>query len=250
MLKFAGMKNLVIDIGNSSIKTGIFADKNLVEFEKLVPNDLKLYLDEKAKGVSFDNGILSASGSIPKNFSLSGIKIKNEPIILTTETKLPINIEYKTPETLGKDRIAGMVACYNKFPKNHVLLCDIGSAITYDLLSDEGSFIGGNISPGMQMRFKALHEYTANLPLLKEGEHGEFAGQSTFQAIINGVMQGIVHELSGFIQQFEVEFPDLKVLFTGGDSELFASKIKRSIFADPHIVIKGLNDIIEYNRSI
>lgn len=244
------MKNLVIDIGNSSIKTGIFADNNLVEFKKFDPNDLKLYLDEIEKGIFFDNCILSASGSIPKNFSFSGVKIKNEPMILTPETRLPINIEYKTPETLGKDRIAGMVACYNKFPKNNVLLCDIGSAITYDLLSAEGSFIGGNISPGMPMRFKALHEFTANLPLLKEGDYGEFAGQSTFQAIINGVMQGILLELSGFIQQFEKNFPNLKVLFTGGDSELFASKIKRSIFADPHIVIKGLNDIIEYNRSI
>ncbi len=157
---------------------------------------------------------------------------------------------YKTPETLGKDRIAAAVGGFDLYPDTNLLIIDAGTAITYDIVNDKHQFLGGNISPGIEMRFKALHQFTGKLPLVKQQNFGKLYGTSTEEAIRAGVQNGVVFEIDKAIDTFKEFYKNLKVIITGGDAEFFDKKLKNSFFVNFNLTALGLNRILEYNGEI
>ena len=170
-------------------------------------------------------------------------------IELDHETKLPIGNLYETPETLGKDRLAAAVGANELFPDQNLLIIDAGTAITYDLVSENNEFIGGNISPGLQMRFKALNQFTGKLPLVSYSDEFQDIGRNTTEAIRAGVQNGILYEIAQTIELFNKNYQNLQIVMTGGDSIFFDKKLNYTIFVHFNITLIGLNRILEYNAK-
>ncbi len=237
--------NLIIDIGNTRTKIGFFKGEKLKR--KLIWDKWKL---KELKGL-FDkhtiNGVaLSSTGNIPRGVESFLNKQKNY-IQLSALTPLPIKNEYKTPKTLGKDRIAAVTGANDLFPKKNVLVIDAGTCITYDFLDKKGTYHGGNISPGIQMRLNAMNHFTAKLPLLKRRKLKKPFGQSTDSCMRTGAQYGAVMEMEGFIETYRNMFGNLNVILTGGDSKYFANGLKTKIFVNQNLVLIGLNKILNYN---
>ncbi len=241
--------NLVIDIGNSLIKLALFNGQgNLIEDFRKDRNSFPEII-RMSKTMPAQKAIVSAVGQLEPEYRELLMKNWNELIFLDKSTPLPIKVVYKTPETLGLDRIAAAAGAHLIFPGYHVLIVDVGTAITIDLLSDQGEFLGGNISPGMQTRFRALHDYTAKLPLVAaDNTYPEF-GTDTRTAIAAGVQQGIIYEIDRYMEACEQQYAGCKFIITGGDAGFFVSRLKRPIFAKPELVLAGLNAILEFNTS-
>jgi type III pantothenate kinase len=168
-------------------------------------------------------------------------------ILLNEHTPLPILNLYRTPETLGKDRIASAVAAFNQFPGHPALIINAGTAVTYDVVTKEGEYLGGSISPGMNMRFSALHTFTKQLPLLTYTEIDFLTGNDTDTSVLSGVINGMAAEMQGMIARYQKEYPGIKVVLSGGDLNYFVNRLKISIFALPNIVIYGLQQILAFN---
>ena len=169
---------------------------------------------------------------------------------LTAATPVPINNLYKTPETLGKDRLAAVVGAHSLFPDKDVLVFDAGTALTIDFIDKEGNYRGGNISPGLNMRFRALHDYTQKLFLHSQSDDYQLLGADTPSAIISGVQNGMIFEINHYVHHFVKEFPQLVTILTGGDVNFFVNKIEKRIFAEPNLVFIGLKKIIEFNTQV
>jgi type III pantothenate kinase len=241
--------NLIIDIGNSFTKIAIFRNGALGDVEQV-----------NACSVGYFQKVLSHYPGIHKSI-LSTVKEEDAGLIqflernipqfihLNERTPLPIINTYKTPETLGKDRIAAVIGANNIFPGKTVLVVDAGTALTFDLLTEEGRYLGGNISPGLKMRFRALHEFTGSLPLSKESDEFSDTGNTTENAIISGVQLGMIYEMDGYIDHMKKKHKDLQVVLTGGDSLFFDKKLKNSIFVNQNLVLIGLNNILEFNAK-
>lgn len=163
------------------------------------------------------------------------------------KVSLPVKVQYKTPETLGRDRLAAAVGANYLQPGKDLLVIDAGTAITYELIDASGSYLGGNISPGMTTRFRALNQFTRKLPLVVEQEDVPLVGTDTETAVLAGVVNGIVCEMDGYIDLLRLKYPNLLVFLTGGHSFYFERRLKNSIFADINLVLTGLNRILEYN---
>ena len=167
-------------------------------------------------------------------------------MVVNGKTSIQIANRYRTPQTLGADRLAAVVAAFSQTHSN-TLVIDIGTAITYDFINDRGEYLGGNISPGMNLRFLSLNEHTSRLPLIEsEGEHPQF-GVDTETAIRCGVIDGMRHEIQGYISEFSLKYHNLSIFLTGGDQIYFDEEIKKRTFADKYLVLKGLNEILRYN---
>ncbi len=238
--------NLAIDIGNSSAKLGVFEGytKKYITSIKQISTE---YLADLVKTYGITRMIYSSvagDNKILKDFSLSsGLNLT----CLNSGTRIPVKIEYSTPETLGADRVAGIVGAYNKYGNNNVLLIDAGTAVTFDVLSSEGIYKGGNISPGLSMRFQSLNNYTDKLPLVGPDNKYDIIGTNTENAIRSGVQQGLIFEINEYIRTFENLFKALKIVITGGDGELLSGLINRTVDYSPDLVIEGLNYIVNYN---
>lgn len=170
-------------------------------------------------------------------------------IELDHRTDLPIGNLYETPETLGKDRLAAAVGANELFPDQNLLIIDAGTAITYDLVSENNEFIGGNISPGLQMRFKALNQFTGKLPLVSYSDEFQDIGRNTTEAIRAGVQNGILYEIAQTIELFNKNYQNLQIVMTGGDSIFFDKKLNYTIFVHFNITLIGLNRILEHNAK-
>ncbi len=171
-------------------------------------------------------------------------------IELNHSTPIPLENRYQTPDTLGYDRIAAAVGAYTICPGKNVLVIDAGTAITYDIVTSGGEFLGGNISPGLEIRFKSLNKYTNRLPHLERPEEiPPLVGSSTREAIQSGVVNGLLFEMDGFIGAISQNYPKLQVVLTGGDAKYFVGKLKSSIFVDPNLNLIGLNRILEHNAE-
>jgi type III pantothenate kinase len=168
--------------------------------------------------------------------------------VLSYKSKLPFKIEYNTPETLGTDRIAAVAGAFSLFPGSEILVIDAGTALTFEFLSTD-TYKGGTISPGLTMRFKALNKFTDRLPLVSPTTNYSFPGQNTTDAIVAGVITGVVYEINEYIRTFENKHSDFNIILTGGDSEFLKDKINYQITYIPDIVIDGLNYILEYNAK-
>jgi len=232
--------NLTVDIGNTLIKIAIFDSNELVLVKKDVTKNQIL---EIIKNYNITTCIVSRVGEA----SLDDLGI--ETLNLDNKTPLPIKIKYKTPHTLGVDRIATICAASNTYPNSDVLVIDIGSCITYDYLSAQKEFIGGVISPGPKLRAQSMHNFTASLPLISEIETIDLIGENTEECMKSGLFNGVLFEIEGFIHSFLQKSPNGTVLLTGGYAKTFESSIKESIFADSNLVLKGLNTILKFNNE-
>ncbi|GHT53017.1 type III pantothenate kinase [Bacteroidia bacterium] len=238
--------NITIDIGNSSSKITLFADNVVVnhfQFKQLTEKDLSAILDT-AKPQS---GIFCSVKKVePWLVSTLADKLTGY-YELTTQLALPLTIDYQTPQTLGMDRLAAAVGAWAQKPNTNWLIIDIGTAITIDFVTATGIYKGGNISPGPDLRFKALHNYTDRLPLVTaEGELPEF-GYDTETAIRAGVIGGIVRELDAYIDEQQKKVA-VSTLITGGYASYFENKLRNRTFADENLVPKGLNAILNFQK--
>jgi type III pantothenate kinase len=168
-------------------------------------------------------------------------------VVLDAQTPIPFANGYETPATLGMDRLAAVAGAQVVFPEADCLCIDAGTCITYDFIDKEGQYLGGGISPGIEMRFKALNTFTARLPLIQGIKETDLLGKTTEGSIRNGVQNGILHEVEGFITAYKTKYQDTKVIITGGDARFFESRIKETIFVVPELLFLGLNRILEYN---
>ena len=176
------------------------------------------------------------------------LNLNTNVIQYSHQTKLPLKILYKSAETLGLDRIANAVGAAMQFPNRNVLSIQAGTCLVLDFVNENGEYLGGSISPGINMRLEALHEKTKNLPLLRVKETPQsFLGATSEESILFGVVNGICYEIDGFIEDYIVNFENIIVLITGGDALFLQKLIKNTIFAAPNLVLIGLNEIIKYN---
>lgn len=239
--------NLIFDIGNSSTKMAVYDGKDKITSFRTRELSCEM-LEKKMAPFKIDKAIISSVRIVPE-YVLDLLSINIPYIhILSGKSKLPFRIEYETPESLGADRIAAIAGAFNVFPGSNVLTIDAGSAITYDFLSGD-SYKGGNISPGMAMRFKALHKFTGKLPLVPADTNYSSPARNTTDAIKAGVIDGLTYEINEYIRTFEKKHIGLKVILTGGDSEFLKGRINHKITCLPDIVIDGLNFILEYNAT-
>ena len=237
--------NLIIDIGNTTTKVAIFDGEELIKHQILKQPSLSaIILFSKEHNIS--NSIIS---SVKQKDSICNELITHfNALFLTHKTEIPISTNYNTPETLGKDRLAGIVGANTSFPNKNILLIDAGSCITFDFFLD-GKYCGGRISLGLQMRYNALHTFTNQLPQISVSDMHFTFGKDTSSSIISGVQQGAIDEMDTVIDTFRKENKDSIVILCGGDHNFFDKHLKNSIFVDPFIVLKGLNIILEFNAK-
>ncbi|MDC1106592.1 type III pantothenate kinase [Prolixibacteraceae bacterium] len=235
--------NLIIDIGNTRIKYALFENQKLIQWESTSDFDICL-VTQWSKSFNIKKAMVSDVRNIRHEVEplMKGINIK--VMFLDETTPLPINNSYRTPKTLGKDRIAAVVGAWSRFPNKNSLVIDAGTAITYDFIDQTGIYLGGNISPGLQSRFRALHDYTGKLPLLEAKTVEEEIGKDTNNAIQSGVGLGLIFEVEKYISHFSEKYHDLHVIITGGDAVFFETILKNSIFVDLNVTIIGLNRIL------
>ncbi len=237
--------NLTIDIGNTNIKTIVFNDTVPV-YRNVSKTLTSLHINRLLRNFPLKYSIISSVVVLKKPF-LNSLKKLPHLEIFSSSTFIPVKNLYETPATLGKDRLANAIAGAFLFPRKNVLIIDAGTCIKYDFINSLNQYLGGSISPGLEMRFKAMNYYTGKLPLVKEFGIKELTGRTTIQSLQTGGIIGICEEMKGFIQQYKRKYKSLKVLLTGGDAYRFAGELKLSIFVTEDLVNMGLNEIIRYN---
>jgi len=240
---------LTIDIGNSRSKMGLFKERELIQVESI--NNEELLKNRSFLSKEGVNTVILSSVNQNVERRLGVEKLYENMLFLTSQTKLPIFLAYESPETLGKDRIASVVGAEKQFPEKDLLVIDAGTCITYDFLTAQKQYLGGAISPGIQMRLKAMNHYTDGLPLIEWGElkRPQTIGTTTITSMLSGAVNGIIEEMKGFAQDYEQQYPGLQIVLTGGDANFFEKELKNGIFADPNLVLKGLNEILIYNNE-
>ena len=247
--------NLTIDNGNTSVKVAFFIGTELVATNRFMRGDEQV-LDRFISTYKPDNAIMCSTASVPDTQRVANLVEKRcrRLLQLTHETPLPLSLGYDTPETLGRDRIATAVGAWCKAHKQgeaaDVLVIDAGTAITYDLTTADGRFVGGNIAPGVALRFASLHEHTGRLPLVKACGEMPLVGHDTATAIRSGVLLGVLGEVRNYIAELKREYPHLKVFITGGDGKWLCDSLQ-DIGADycEQLAAEGLNRILLYNQD-
>lgn len=239
--------NLVLDIGNTRIKAGIFVKSHLLHhfyYSKNAVNEIKRLIQQFPElRFAIISTVLSHSKDI-----VNVVGHKLNCIEFNYNTRIPIANLYKTPDTLGNDRLAAAIGAWARFKDKNILVIDAGTCLKYDFVNAQGEYLGGAISPGLEMRFKALNAFTDRLPLVaKDEEFDALTGGSTRESILSGVQNGAIAELKGVIEQYAQQYPGLQCVITGGDWQFFENALKNSIFAAPFLVMEGLNEILNFN---
>ena len=239
--------NLIFDVGNTATKVAVYEGN-----EKKVSLSTRHLSVEKLQETfeplmeKIKSAIISTVRDLPEFIiDIATLGIPNV-LVLSRHTRLPFRNEYETPETLGSDRLAAVAGAYYLFPGRNVLVIDAGSAVTYDYLAGK-TYKGGNISPGLSMRFKALHKFTGRLPLGSTLQKYSTPGRNTLEAISAGVTDGLIYEINSYIRSFQENYLDSMIILTGGDSGYFKERICCKVNYQPDLVLDGLNHILEYN---
>lgn len=239
--------NLVADIGNSRAKIALFSGGKLVESMTIDELSVDQLIVVKERFPALDKAILSAVSTVHPDI-LSWLKHSFPYFMeLNNQTPVPIRNNYLTPETLGMDRLAAAIGAQELFPGKDLVVIDTGTALTIDLVEGNGTFKGGNISPGLRSRFRALNEFTQNLPLVSATEEELLIGRTTEEAIRTGVVNGMALEIDGMIDLLQKLYSELQPVLTGGDALFFERRLKNRIFVKSEITLIGLNRILEYN---
>jgi type III pantothenate kinase len=235
--------NLVIDVGNTSIKTGLFEKGALKEKKSF---EATANLDSYLRQTIVDNLLVS---SVTGNAEaiIRQVTARGKKLSLHTTLPLPIINRYATPQTLGLDRLAAACGAWILFANQPSLVIDIGTCINYEFVNDKGEYMGGSISPGVKMRFEAMHHFTAKLPLAAPALTTLLTGDGTTTCLQSGVMNGILEEIKGIMVRYEIEYPGLRVILCGGDVHFFENHLNPSIFVAPELVLMGLNSILSHN---
>ncbi|WP_171595379.1 type III pantothenate kinase [Marinifilum caeruleilacunae] len=240
--------NLIIDIGNTKIKASLFRDGKLIDTKTSEQTDTDFALDILAD-FTIEHAIVSSVREFPEELMrLLTSKIEK---VFFFDAQLPVPIEnlYESKNTLGYDRLAACIGAYAKNPGQNILVIDAGTAITFDFINNKGQYLGGCISPGLSMRYKALHHFTKKLPQLSQQDDFYLIGKNTNEAITGGVQNGIVFEVDSYIAKLKEEYADLKVVLTGGDASFLHQHIVNNSDYEPNILAIGLHHILEFNAS-
>ena len=241
------MANLIVDEGNTLCKIAVL-DKSEVLCEASAPEFEMAQVAELIERYAVDKAVVASTRGGAEQIC-EKLRSKIARVLHFNATaEVPIEVEYASRQTLGADRIAVAVGVVCEMGIENALIVDMGSAITYDVI-ENGAFKGGNISLGVAMRFRALHEFTASLPLCKAVEPNGAFGSTTQEAIEQGVMQGVLHEIEGYVERVSAKNEKKSIIFCGGDAESFVNRIKNAIFAPRKLMFTGLNRILEYNVS-
>lgn len=241
--------NLIIDVGNTSVKFAVFNLGKLVD--KFIGEiaDFDVIVTDVFKGYpSINQAIVSSVGALKKSH-IKYLENKIKLLELSHKLQLPFKNLYATPKTLGVDRIALVSASVEQFPDNNVLIIDAGTCITYDFININNEYLGGAISPGIRLRYRTLNSLTANLPLLNTQLPEDILGNSTQNSIHSGVVFGVLKEIDGVIDEYVKKYSGLTVILTGGDTKFLSNQLKNSIFAHSNFILEGLNFILEYNKQ-
>jgi len=247
--------NLTIDNGNTSVKVAFFIGTQVVATNRFIRRDARL-LERFISTYKPNNAIVCSTSASAASQRIEELAFQRCPHVLqlTHETPMPIRLGYRTPQTLGRDRIATAVGAWTIARRLEeacdVLVIDAGTAITYDLVAADGLFVGGNIAPGLSLRFKSLHEHTGLLPLVQAEGDTPVVGYDTDTAIRSGVMLGLLGEIKNYIADLKLSHPNLMVFMTGGDGKLLHSRLDdKEIIYSEHLAAEGLNRILLYNQA-
>lgn len=237
---------LCFDFGNTRLKCAVFRDRDFLE-EKVLPEASESSIRDLLNKYHPDKAILSSVINHPAEIeTLLAARTRFHKLGHTSQ--LPLTTPVGKPETIGADRLALCAAAVELFPKGHILAIGLGTCITYNYINNRHEFLGGSISPGMHMRFRAMHEQTALLPLVKAEPDFPLVGYDTRTNLLSGVILGMAKEIDGIIEAYALKYSNFNVLLTGGDMGFFVPHLKNKIFADPNLIYKGLYAISEYNN--
>jgi type III pantothenate kinase len=240
---------LAIDIGNTRIKAAVFEANTLLELFIFTKEELL----QKSTSIlqqypNITNIVVASVGKTEKN-DLKSLENKVQIHFITHENKFPFENLYTTPTTLGIDRMVLATGAILQFPNQNRLIIDAGTCITYDFVNGHNQYLGGAITPGIQMRYEALNQFTDKLPLLSKSIPDNFIGNSTSQSIHSGVINGTIHEIEGFIEEYKSQYAKFIIILTGGDSDFLAKRLKNTIFAHSNFLIESLNQTFQYNQK-
>ena len=241
--------NLALDFGNSRVKAAIFDKRKLLYVESYLSFTIKK-LETTIRKFKVMSSILASVTNEGKEIEQL-LKEKTHFIKFDSATAIPINNLYETPRTLGADRLANLIGAHSVAGKRNILVISAGTCITYDVITAEENYFGGNITPGLDMRLKAMNTFTARLPLVKKKMTNELFGRSTKESLLTGAITGASLEMKGFISEYKKKYPRLRVILTGGDALYFKTMVqdklpdgKSKTFAVPHLSLYGLNEIL------
>jgi type III pantothenate kinase len=235
--------NIAVDYGNTSAKVGIFKDGQL--------HDKRLFQDPTALRAFLESyhaeNIIVSSVSHPAEDVLLWSVARGKKISLSYQLPLPVKILYVTPQTLGVDRIAAVCGALEIFPNQDCLVIDAGTCITYEFIDHRENYYGGGISPGIAMRFEAMHRFTSRLPLVQPTHLAPLVGNSTETSMQSGVINGVRSEVEGIVQKYRDQYPHVKSILCGGDAAFFEGQINENLFVSPDLVLIGLNRILHHH---
>lgn len=239
-------RNLCVDWGNTSVKAGIFENGNLTENYRYSPHEGYGRIADLAAAQKFDYAIICSVSNESKELEDNLAEKVNRLVIMDDRTSTPVMNAYSS-DGLGLDRLAMAVGANNEYPdKNNLVIC-LGTCVTYNFVQKTRTFRGGSISPGLEMRLRSMHEFTDKLPSVNLDGEALLLGYDTETCMRSGAVFGIISEVDGMINAFSEQYPDFNAILTGGDLPYFEGKLKSKIFADPHIILKGLNIILKHN---
>jgi type III pantothenate kinase len=242
------MINLIIDIGNTLVKYAVFKEGVIINSGEIDYLDINS-CERIIKDESIDAVIISAVGYLSPVVVAEIGSLVDLLVVADHTTLLPCDNLYESKETLGFDRLAACIGASLFCKDRDILVIDAGTAVTYDILNKENEYLGGLISLGLNMRYRALNAFTEKLPLCEKSEITPFIGKTSVESIIGGVQNGIINEIDAYISAIKGEYPDVHVFLTGGDANFFDKKLKNSIFVNHKLLLYGLNRILEYNAE-
>jgi type III pantothenate kinase len=237
---------LTIDVGNTRIKGAVFEETTAFEYFIFEPQELEKKISNILKKYRKVTHLVVASVGITGKEAFLAFEKEVVLHFVTHEDVFPFRNLYETPKTLGIDRMVLSAGATLQFPKCNRLIIDAGTCITYDFIDENDNYLGGAISPGLRLRYESLHRFTAKLPLLSFEDINALIGTSTAGSIHSGVINGLVHEIDGFIDEYEVLGSKFIIILTGGDTEFLAKRLKNTIFANSNFLLESLNQTFQY----
>ena len=238
---------LTIDVGNTNVKVAVFKQFNLLDKFVFQKNNFQNNFQIVFKKYPNHKKAVLSSVSLLDEKDIIWLKNQIEIIEINSNSVFPFTNHYTTPNTLGIDRMVLSAGAVIEYPNQNILIIDAGTCVTYDFITNKKEYLGGAISPGLNMRYKALNDYTAKLPLLENNTPDNFIGNSTSQSIHSGVVNGLCYEIKGFISEFSVKNEQFIIILTGGDAIFLANRLKSTIFADENFLLKSLHQLYTYS---
>ncbi len=237
---------LAIDAGNTRIKAAVFEGSIVLEYFVFLKTDLEKNIQNILKKYQKTTNLVVSSVSEVEKNSFSVFEKEINVHFVSHNDVFPFVNDYATPHTLGIDRMVLSAGATLQFPNQNRLVIDAGTCVTYDFIDESNHYLGGAIAPGLAMRYKALHDYTAKLPLLELESPQDYIGKSTSASIHSGVVNGLVYEIDGFIDEYKAKYSNFIIILTGGDTVFLAKRLKNTIFANSNFLLESLNQTFQY----